>query len=355
MTPRKPLTLSPAAALAEARALLAQREDEYYDAQAAAEEFTDILRSGDDSISADDLTGADNGIKRAALLLDAARRALRIAENEDNKARARQSPVLAEMLRDIIEENIFDFGLFGFPVEVVPEFPKEVNPPAVYLTQQTATEANYISGYIGGTVEIAVVVPTGVSFTTDRIESALDKWVDHPGIAQVQAIPSSRTASDGECRTVQVILKYATEQIPVINETGRQNADKDFARSLKAGIVQSGQTRDRGVVIGNGWSTGQLSDMHADVTAGQVQQTNNDGKVRRVVEVVIVASGLYPLDILARRVNWVIEQSKGSFASALGRVEEVTTSAKQPTIGEHGHKHFHLDARFTFISKTPSE
>ncbi|GGQ71448.1 hypothetical protein [Couchioplanes azureus] len=93
----------------------------------------------------------------------------------------------------------------------------------------------------------------------------------------------------------------------------------------------------------------------AEVNAGLVQLTNNDGLVKRVVEFGIVASGSYHLHALADKVDRVIEQSKGTVASGLGRVSEVTTQPRKPAIGEHGQKYFQLGAQFTFISQAPTE
>ncbi|MEU4680660.1 hypothetical protein [Micromonospora sp. NPDC023737] len=317
-TAKKNTTPNPVEALAQARALVAQREAEYVEAEERDAALPARLAAGDDSVTAAELTDAANGVRRAKLLLDAAREAIPAAERAVKLYEGRTNPVLAEYLRAVIEENRFHFGLFGVPVEVVPERPVNPAGPAAYLYQTEGTDFDYQTGRQTGIVNLMVVVPTeALGSVQAACGAAIYKFIRDAGHAEVR----NSTVTHPDHFVLSVYLKHLEPLMPVIEE-----------RSTATGTGLAQQLGGLAAVRSKQWIDDPRTDRWANVhtvmyrkPSGEVVSQSRDGDtVRRTVRVQFTVHGInqnVDFPELSRFVAGAIEDASGIFSPGLGRVE----------------------------------
>ncbi|MGY0234972.1 hypothetical protein [Longispora urticae] len=345
---------TPAEVAADARLLLTQRAAELETARDEQSALDARLDRGDDSVTAESMNLVGHAVRRAEKLLEHARAAMKVAVRAANKARAQDAPTLAELLRDIAEEHVFDFGLFGFPIEVVRELPKDAVGPAVFLYQEKATEEDHVSGLLAGEVKMAVVVPKGVEVNSAQIEAALEKHVNTHRIADVEYVRSqAQSLESAACLVIVIRLRRVKVAIPTIVEDVSDDRFRAFAQDVAQDVVNRGQLREAGVSRSGGSSNDLVSNIHARAEGHLLASAVRDGDtMRRVVEVTVDAWSTLPTNLLGDRITRTVEQANGEFAGYLGRIEKASVARIAPA-ERHGLKVLRLAAEYTFVSVVP--
>ncbi|MEG3634027.1 hypothetical protein [Micromonospora palythoicola] len=345
--------------LAEARDLLVRREEEYAQAQEAAEDLRDRLDIGDETISVSDMATADLAADRAKRLIPSARKALAEAERAVDLADAQANPTLAEWLREIIEKNVFDFGLYGFPISVVPQPPVEPAVPAVYLWQSEPTRADLATGILAGTVYMSIVVPKGAPFTGDQVRKALAELIDQKSVADVTVMVNNRPDGCG----VRIMLSDVRPEIPVISSDEPSSAEvAEVAFNVAQEMVSAGgkrTVRDQwagGMITGlNAGGSATVNNVHVYVPSHElVSQTSDGDLIRRTVRADFEVSGYYGLEQLADRTKETIAKQKGAFVPGVGRVESADVTGVELLPADTAKRisaHAKVKATFTLVSK----
>ena len=126
-------------ALAEARDLLAAREQAAKDAVEAERTLKARLSRGDASVTAEDMMRAQFEVERTAGLINAAKVALDKAKKNLAATIAEHEPIVAEWVAEAIKANGWGWGLYGIPVYIGK--PGEDAPePSVWLSQEAPAE-----------------------------------------------------------------------------------------------------------------------------------------------------------------------------------------------------------------------
>lgn len=317
-TTKKNNTPTPAEALAEARALVARREAEHDQAKEAAAELFARLDVGDASVTGLDLATAEAEIKRTEHLLGMARKCVPAAERTVKLYEGQTNPVLAEYLRSIIEKHRFSFGLFGVPVEVVPQRPEKLTAPVAYLYQTEGADYDTATGRMTGTAHLLVAVPAdGLGIVREACVTGIYKLVHHAGHAELRDSATVRP----DHFVVSFHLKGLEPPMPVIKErssaTGRELAEK---------VGWLAAVRSKEYVVDP--RTGRLANMHTIMCrhpSGEVVSQSRDGDtVRRKVRVRFTVHGIdrnIDPGELAKFVDGAIADAQGVFSAGLGRVE----------------------------------
>ncbi|WP_349880828.1 hypothetical protein ABIH81_14930 [Micromonospora sp. HUAS YX12] len=345
--------------LAEARDLLARREDEHAQVQEETADLRDRLDMGDETVTASDLATADLAIERATRLIGAARRALQEAERAADFAEAQAYPTLAEWLLPIIEKNVFDFGLFGFPTSVVPEPPAEPAVPAVYLFQTEPTRADVSTGILAGTVHMSIVVPEGAPFNGEQVRNALAELVDRKGAAEVTVMLNHRPDGCG----IRINLNDVRPDNPVISpEEPSTDTIAEVAFNVAKAMARAGgerTIRDRWVGdMMTGMNAGEgrtVYNVHVYVASHELAKQTRDGDlIRRTVQADFEVSGYYGLEALAERTRETVVKQKGVFVPGVGRVESATVTGVELVPGDKAKRiseHAKVKATFVLISR----
>lgn len=145
--------------LAEARDLLAIREQEAGDAIEAEQILKARLSRGDDSVTAEDMVRAQFEVERTAGLVNAAKAAIKAAERKLSETIAEHEPLLAEWVAEAIKANGWGWGLYGVPVHVGKPG-KDAEAPSAWLYQEDPATADR-SGALSGSVTLVVITPGG--------------------------------------------------------------------------------------------------------------------------------------------------------------------------------------------------
>jgi hypothetical protein len=294
---------------------------------------------GDDSLPASALADAIHGVTRAEALLEAARRKLSVAEREADKAEAAANPVLAEYLRAVIEKDLFAYGLYGFPLNVVSELPAHGSEASVYLLQDTATQYDTEGGTVAGDVRIVVAAPQGSRFDSAAAMTSLERhfdWENENGNAEIHYADASIPGV--ECTAVALSLRNVRESLPALNETSEATESnvRDFAKSLAKRVIETGERFRVGYVGHGGDASALRSDIQAYGTGKLVNQSRTDDRVTRTIEVEIRAYGPYTINGLAERTQKVLERRVNAFVPYLGRVSDVEVIRCQPVESMNG-------------------
>ena len=317
VTPRSKATISPAVALAKALALVAERETLHAEAEEHESDLVARLTSGDDGVTAVELVQAEAAIRRAGILLEAARRAVPGAERAVELHEAQTNPTLAHWMRDIIEGHAFDFGLFGFPVHVVPELPSKLDTPAVYLFQTEPTRSNAETGIHAGTVKLVVAVPAGVKFRVEQIETGIAEVLDRPGLAKTTVF----TIDQGSAHHVNLSMDNVRPLIPTMQEEFDERWIEQFSFDVRDAVAKSG-----GSIIHNANTAYEITStrIHATVASRRVVKAEKSGgMLRRIIVVGVNATSKHEVSDLSDKAKNAVESLKGNFVPALGRVEQV--------------------------------
>ncbi|MFE9206216.1 hypothetical protein [Micromonospora sp. NPDC007230] len=327
-TAKKNTTPNPVEALAQARALVSQWEAEHEQAKEAAEDLFARLDGGDETVTGLDLATAEAEIKRTEHLLGMARKRIPAAERAVKLYEGRTNPVLAEYLHGIIEEHRFSFGLFGIPVEVVPQRPEKVTAPAAYLWQTEGADYDYKTGRQTGMVNLLVAVPSdGLDHVRQACSAAVHKLIRDAGRADVR----DSVATYPDHFILSVHLVDLEPFMPVISE-GSTTTGNDLAREVGGlAAVRSKQWIDDP-------RTGRMANTHTIMyrkPSGEViAQTRDGDTVRRKVRVNFTVHGIHRnIDAgeLAKFVDDAIEDVKGTFSAGLGRVESAKVTDRELT------------------------
>ncbi|MEV5765663.1 hypothetical protein AB0L34_14005 [Micromonospora sp. NPDC052213] len=328
-TAKKNTTPTPVEALAQALALVSQREAEHEQAKEAADELFARLDGGDETVTGLDLATAEAEIKRTEHLLGMARKRIPAAERAVKLYEGQTNPVLAEYLRSVIEENRFNFGLFGVPVEVVPQRPEKLTTPAAYLYQTEGADCDTKTGRMTGQVHLLVAVPAdGLATIRDACGTAVYKLIRDAGHADVRDSIVVRP----DHFVLSVFLKDLAPLMPVIEE-----------RSTATGITLARQVGGLAAVRSKQYVVDHRTDRWANVhtimsrrESGEVVSQSRDGDtVRRKVRVQFIVHGInQDIDFpeLSRFVAGGIEDTTGIFSPGLGRVESVKLASAEPTM-----------------------
>ncbi|WP_200215401.1 hypothetical protein [Micromonospora coerulea] len=326
-TAKKNTTPNPIDALAEARALADQREAEHEQAKEAADELFARLDRGDASVSGLDLATAEAEIKRTEHLLSMARKQIPAAERAVKLYEGQTNPVLAEYLRAIIEEHRFNFGLFGVPIEVVPQRPEKLTAPAAYLYQVEGADYDTTTGHMTGTAHLLVTVPAdGLDTIREACTTGIYKLVHHAGHAEVR----DSLVMQPDHFVLSVYLKNLEPPMPVISE-----------RSTATGTTLAQRLGGLAALRSKQWiddpRTGRMANTHTIMSgkhAGEVVSQARDGDtVRRKVRVQFTVHGIdrnIDFPELATFVDRAIEDVKGTFSAGLGRVESAKVTSREP-------------------------
>ncbi|SCG79606.1 hypothetical protein [Micromonospora humi] len=339
-TPDPVATLAEARAqLADAHSLLAKREDEFAQVEDAGIALKQRLQQGDDSVTALELATGDLAVERAKLLIGAARKAVQAAERAADLAEAQAYPTLAQWLHEIVKDNVFEFGLFGFPISVVPQLPAEPAVPAVYLFQSEATRADLSTGILAGSVHMSVVVPEGAPFDGNMVRNALARLIDQKGIARVEANLSQH---NNGCQ-LRIKLSDVKPEIPVISpEVPSSNKIAEVAFKVsEAMVIGGGQRTVQDRWVGNmmtGMNAGVgaiVNNIHVYVPSHElVSQTRDGDLLRRIVQADFEVSGYYGLEVLADRTSETVAKQAGVFVSGVGRVESAKVTSVELVPGD---------------------
>ncbi|SCF44989.1 hypothetical protein [Micromonospora mirobrigensis] len=334
-TAKKNTTPTPADALAEAHALVAQREAEHEQAENSAAELFARLDGGDASVTGLDIATAEAEIKRTEHLLRVARGRVPAAERALKLYEGQTNPVLAEYLRGIIEENRFNFGLFGVPIEVVPQRPEKVTAPAAYLYQTEGADMDYETGRQTGSVCLLVAVPSeGLDTIREACTTGIYKLVHFAGHAELR----DSLAMGSDHFVLSLFMKDLKPTMPVISE-----------RSTASGYALAGQVASLAAIRSKRYVINPRTDQWANIYtirshahAGAVLSLTRDGDmVRRKVQVSFTVHGIDrnidPSD-LGRFVDGAVEDISGVFSDGLGRVESAKVTDRESTkVGTDGH------------------
>ncbi|WBC17470.1 hypothetical protein O7600_11830 [Micromonospora sp. WMMA1998] len=345
--------------LAEARELLARREGEHAQAEEAAEELRDRLDIGDETVSVSDMATADLAADRAKRLIPSARKALAEAERAVDLADAQANPTLAEWLREIIEKNVFDFGLYGFPISVVPQPPVEPEVPAVYLWQSEPTRADRSTGILAGTVHMSIVVPMGAPFTGDQVRKALAELIDQKGMADVTVMFNNRPDGCG----IRLMLSDVRPQLPTITpEEPSTSTVAEVAFNVAKAMVRAGgqrTIRDKWVgdmITGMNPGTGTaVNSVNVYVASHDLASQTRDGDlITRTVQATFEVSGHDGLDALADRTRETVANQVDAFVPGVGRVKSAEVTGVELAPGDRAKRiapHAKVKATFVLISK----
>ncbi|RLQ08172.1 hypothetical protein EAD96_05190 [Micromonospora sp. BL1] len=328
-TAKKNTIPTPVEALAQARALVAEREAEHEQAEHSAAELFARLDSGDASVTGLDLATAEAEIKRTAHLLGMARKRIPAAERAVKLFEGQTNPVLAEYLRSVIEVNRFNFGMFGVPVEVVSQRPEKLTAPAAYLYQTEGVDYDTATGRMTGTVHLLVTVPAdGLDTIKEACVAGIYKLVHHAGHAEVR--DSVTTGPDHF--VLSVFLKNLEPLMPVIEE---QSSATGIGLAQQLGGLAA--TRSKEYVVDP--RTDRLANIHTIMyrrASGEVVSQTRDGDtVRRKVRVQFIVHGIdRHVDIpeLSQFVAAGVADADGIFSPGLGRVESVKVVDQKATI-----------------------
>lgn len=328
-TAKKNTTPTPVDALAEAHALVAQRETEHEQANQAADKLFARLDSGDDAVTALDIATVEAEIRRTQHLVKMARKRIPEAERAVKLYEGRTNPVLAEYLRGIIEANRFNVGLFGVPVEVVPQRPEKLTAPAAYLWQTEGADYDTTTGRMTGMAHLLVTVPAdGLSTILEACITGIYKLVHHAGHGEVRDSVVMRS----DHFVLSVFLKNLEPLMPVISE-----------RSTATGITLAQHLGGLVAVRSKQYVVDPRSDRWANVhtvmyrsASGEVVSQSREGDtVRRKVQVQFMAHGIdRHVDIpdLSRFVVGGVGDVVGDFSPGLGRVESAKVVSEEPTM-----------------------
>jgi hypothetical protein len=314
---KKNASLSPAAALAKAVKLVDQREAELEHVQEAEEELTARLEGGDDTVTTQALSEAQGAIKRAELLLNAARKSVPAAEQAVRDADARDNPTLAHIVADLMRTRPFDYGLYGFTVAVVPEAPSSPDGPAVYLFQTEPTEANPETGVLSGKVRAIIVPPAGVKFRSDRVELGLEELTNR----EHRSFVSAHTDRHGDEYHVFVGFTDFRPSIPTLTT----ELSGQWAHALALDVRDLLAKIDQ-IVETDGWGNHSLVNRPVSslVLPYRVLREERDKDVLRRVIRVAIAYNPYNLPAdFAESAERELAGFVGHFAPGVGVVQEV--------------------------------
>jgi hypothetical protein len=327
-------------ALADALALVRKREVEHVEAQAAEAALEIRLRNGDDTVTTEALTKAGNAIRRAGLLLEAARQGLTNTKSKESKAAAVASPDIAELISEVLTENVMPLSLLGVPVTVAESLPTETPDvvPSIVLVQDKATRTNLLTGTIDGECVLGFIYGEAVPLDVQRVRGGIREIAQRERLGDVETFNDAPATSLGggvELKAIAVRVKGAQPEIPTVTESPAEHRFHAFTQGVAASIKrQAGYAKRQGVAFGSGDSGRYVSNVQASVSSSRVVDINrgSDGVVRRTVEVTITAQAPNVHgDALADRMVRILNEEEGSFASGLGRVESVNVARIEPS------------------------
>lgn len=327
-TAKKNTIPTPVDALAEAHALVAEREAEHEQAENSAAELFARLDAGDASVTGLDLATAEAEIKRAAHLLGMARKRIPAAERAVRLYEGQTNPVLAEYLRSVIVANQFNFGLFGVPVEVVPQRPEKLTAPAAYLYQTEGADYDTTTGRMTGTAHLLVTLPAdGLDTVREACTAGIYKLVHHAGHAEVR----DSIANGSGHFVLSVFLKNLEPAMPIITEKSTATGTT-LARQF-GGLAA---VRSKEYVIDP--RTDRWANVHTIMSRSEsgelVSQTRDGDTVRRKVRVQFTVHGIsrnIDLPELVPFVDRAAEDVIGLFSTGLGRVESARVVKRDST------------------------
>lgn len=156
-----------AAKVADAKAMLRQRQDELDAAELNLGDLRDDLRSGDDSITAQRLSNAYTNVERHQLLLEAAESA--------SKVRPRAGAFVPSLA--VLAAEALDGGLpiAAHSVEKAPQRPMDEHAlPVAYLSQSAPGQRD-LEGYTSGAVTLTIFrSPLHMRLDDDQVQEALN-------------------------------------------------------------------------------------------------------------------------------------------------------------------------------------
>ncbi|HEY0697639.1 MAG TPA: hypothetical protein VGD43_07495 [Micromonospora sp.] len=211
------------AALAAARSLLTQRQEEAKAAREEVEELRDRLGWGDDTVTPEAMVRAQFDVDRTAGLIKAAERAIKAAEKSLAQTLAEHEPTLADFVADAIQSNPWGWGLWGIPVSVgKPD--QEAPTPSVWISQETPAEPVTVgysktpTGSVSGNVNLVVVTPDGKQIPdVSPIFTASRKLAQSAG---GDVTPYSGEHTQGS--TVRLAFRNVTAGLPILPMGTRQ-------------------------------------------------------------------------------------------------------------------------------------
>jgi hypothetical protein len=312
-------TISPVQALADARALLEQREADQQAALVANEELRDQLAAGDDNVTALDLAAAYFQIQRTELLVPAAKNAVRRAEGAVELYEAQTSPTLAQWLHQLIEKDPFAFGLQGMPIRVVPTLPNDVEGPAAFLSQLKPTTVEPGTGTMSGTVWLDLVLPEYVeTWDYTVVSRAVKRLIDDGGLAERAEVTARQQL---RAPKLAIDLIKVQPEIPTLHLEAPETALRDFGWLVSDSIHASGDPFTRNA--GNPLYELTGSTISAAVKACDLVDVSRDADlVRRRVSVTLDVTGRHASSDLTTRIKLAIEERlPGVIAPWLGRIE----------------------------------
>ncbi|WP_433373855.1 hypothetical protein ACQPZX_02725 [Actinoplanes sp. CA-142083] len=309
---------SPVQALADARALLDQREADQQAAVTANEELRDQLSAGDDKVTALELAAAYFQIQRAELLVPAAKSAVQRAERAVELFQAQTSPTLAEWLHQLIQKDPFAFGLQGMPISVVPELPRDAEGPAAFLSQLKPTTLEPSTGAMSGTVWLDLVLPEYVeAWDYTVVDRAVKRLIDDGGLAE-RAYVNARQQLRAPKLAIDIVKLQP--EIPSLPLEAPESALRDFGWLVSDSIHAAGDKITHNADDPRYRVPG--SSISASVKACDLVDLSNDaGIVRRQVSVTLHVAGRHTSTELAARIAMAVENLPGKIAPWLGRID----------------------------------
>lgn len=234
------------AALAAARGLLVQRQEEAEQAREFLADLRERLGWGDDSVQVDDMVRAQFGVEKAEGLIKAAQRDVQAAERALSKALAEHEATVAEWVADAIKANAWSWGLYGVPVHVGKPS-KDAPEPSVWLSQEAATEAvvgrtvKVPTGPVSATVNLVVVTPGGEPIgDAGPIMTAARNLAEQAG-GEV----STSAGNHPQGSTVRLSFRNVIAGLPVLSEKLRDA--KAAHAALLGAVIEAGPQEFRRV------------------------------------------------------------------------------------------------------------
>ncbi|KQX66451.1 hypothetical protein [Angustibacter sp. Root456] len=344
---RKASTTTEESALADAKALHAQRVEEQERAEREAENLRDRLSAGDESVTAEELSRADREVERTALLAKAARRQVQTAERRQSF-----TPDLAEMLAPTLSEAL------GVPVHVCEKLPSELpdsdSLPVAYVHQPKASKADVHDGTVAGAVEVAFYrTKLHREARTDGIEAKLAQAQTFARVDSIgEYVESGAVVSD----RLRIDVRSGFLAEPVVGSVPSWRVSR-FAQTVAAEAAQDRfiSRAEAGVRMGhNGDASATLASIRGYVDSQRLVNVQEaSGKRTAEVEVTFTIAAVGPRrgewsgEALTSQAREAVERQAGRAAAGLGRVESATVVS----IGAEARLARQVVARFTFSSR----
>lgn len=331
--------------LADAMALVRQRETEVQDARDREEAVSADWAKGVDTLPASALTEAQNETARALALLRAAQQNAKRAERNV----LTDTPDLARAVADALGT------INGLPVQAVCEsVESEDQAPTIQAVQVRPSRADVIEGSLSGEVELILTGPAYVQpLDVGTIVQALNA-----AAVRLEHEPSSTIDRGSRLhQSIALSIRAAHAPVPVIageQQTWRvQQVASTLAHQVTT-AMQSPTAATTGVRVGGSFAGNQARTVPA--TAGESTlvstKVDKDGVRRTTVRATCSAYSADPrfsAEMIGATMRRLVESATGQVHPGLGSIESARVLDLKPTGAQS--KGRVLEAEYVFTSR----